>query len=119
MKRGTIGAVLDLMPAGSAVGDDQRGRFGAAYFWQQREFSHLDRGPIGVGAVTERAGHAAATGLDDLDLQAGNEPQDLFDRLERAEGFLVAMAMHHCRLRDRPKGQLEAAGLGLANQKLL
>ena len=85
VKRCALRAILDLMPARGAVGDDQRGCFGAAHRRQQRQFGHLDRGLIGVGAVAEGAGHAAAAGLDDLDLQIGDQAQHLLDRLERAE----------------------------------
>src|SRR5580692_2072060 len=61
---GTVGAILDLVPARRAVGDHKRARIGAAHGRQQREFGHLDRGPVGVGGIAERAGHAAATGFD-------------------------------------------------------
>ena len=63
----------------------ERGAAGPAHRRQQRQFGHFDRGLIGVGAIAERAGHAAATGLDGFDVKTGNEPKHLFDRLERAE----------------------------------
>ena len=85
MKRRALGAVLDLMPARGAVGDDQRGRVGAPDRRQQRQLGHFHRGLIGVGAIAEGAGHAAATGLDGFDIETGNEAKHLLDRLERAE----------------------------------
>src|SRR4051812_74532 len=69
----TVRAILDLVPARGAVRDDQRSGVGAAYRRQQRQFGHFHRCLIGVGAVAECAGHAAATGLDDFDIEAGNE----------------------------------------------
>ncbi len=57
--------------------------------------------------------------FDGLDHQIGNEPKRLFDRLERAERFLVAVAMHQRLAGDGAERQPQAAGLGLANQKLL
>src|SRR5581483_9128690 len=60
-----------------------------------------------------------ATGLDGFDLQFRDEPQSLFDRLERAEGLLVAVAMHHGLVGDRAKSQLQPSGSGLAHQKFL
>ena len=57
--------------------------------------------------------------LDGLDVQVGNQPQYLLDRLERAERFLMAVAVHQSLPGDRAERQTQAAGLGLANQKLL
>ena len=81
----TVRAILDLVPARGAVGDDQRGHIGPTHRRQQRQLGHFDRGLIGVGAVAERAGHAAATGFDGLDAEIRNETKYLFDLLERAE----------------------------------
>ena len=81
----TVRAILDLMPARGAVGDDQRSRIGSAHRRQQLQLGHLHRGLIGVGAVAERAGHAAATGFDGFDTKIGNEAKYFFDWLERAE----------------------------------
>ena len=74
---------------------------GPPYGGEQREFGHLDRGVVGVRAIAERAGHAAATGFDGFDFQFWNEPQRLFHRLERAKGLLVAMAVYHRFVGDR------------------
>ena len=119
VKRFALGAVVDLMPAGGAVGDDQRILVGAPHGGQQRQLGHLDRGTIGVSAVTERAGHAAAARFDGLDLQVRNEAQHLLDRLEGAEGFLVTMAVYHGLVGDAAERQLQPAGFGLAHQKFL
>ena len=119
VKGAASGAVLDLMPARGAVGDDQRFAIRTPDSGQQRQFGHLHRGPIGVGAVAERAGHAATAGLDDFDIQFGNQPKHLFDRLERTERFLMAMAVHDGFPGDGAERQLQAAGLGLAHQKFL
>src|ERR1700722_17337017 len=101
VKGGAISAVLDLMPAGGAVGNHERFGLRAAHGGQEREFGHLDRGVVSLGAIAERAGHAAATGLDGFNLQARNEAKRLFDRLERAKGFLVTVAVHHRFFGDR------------------
>src|SRR5882757_383110 len=58
MKGGAVRAILDLMAARGAVGDDQRRIVGAPDSRQQRELGHVDRSLIGVGAVAEGAGHA-------------------------------------------------------------
>src|SRR5262249_5335421 len=94
MEGGALRAILDLVAAGGAVGDQECFGSRAANGGQQRQLGHLDRGIVGVGAVTECTGHAAAAGFDGLDLQIRNQPQRLLDRLERAEGFLVAVTMH-------------------------
>src|SRR5712671_4220615 len=93
VKGATSGAVLDLMPARGSVGDDQRSIIRAPHGRQQRQFGHLHRGLIGVGAIAEGARHAATARLDDFDIQIGNEPKHLLDRCERTEGFLVAVAV--------------------------
>ena len=119
MKRFALGAVVDLMPAGGAVGNDECILVGAPHGGQQRQLGHLDRGTIGVSAVTERAGHAAAARFDGLDLQARNEAQHLLDRLEGGEGFLVAVAVHDGLVGDGAEGQLQPSGLRFAHQKFL
>ena len=119
MKRGAPGAIPDLMSARGAIGDDQGFGIGAADRRQQRELGHLDRGLVGVGAIAEGAGHAAATRLDGFDGKIGNEAQDFFDRLERAKGFLMTVPVHHRFRRYRAERQAQAAGLRLARQKFL
>src|SRR6202042_1798648 len=101
VKGGAISAVLDLVAAGGAVGNHERSCISLAHGGQQREFGHLDRGVVGVRAIAERAGHAATAGFDGFDLQIGNEAKRLLDRLERAQGFLVAVALDHGLLGDR------------------
>src|SRR5712671_6804596 len=119
VKGATPGAVLDLMPARGSVSDDQRRIVRAPHGRQQRQFGHLHRGLIGVGAVAEGAGHAATARLDGFDIQIRNQPKHLLDRFERAERFLMAVAVHQCLPGDRSERQLQTAGLGLTNQKLL
>jgi hypothetical protein len=51
VKRLASGAVVDLVPARRAVGDDKRGRIGLPHRWQQRQLGHLDRGIIGVSTM--------------------------------------------------------------------
>ena len=119
VKGAAAGAVLDLMPARGPVRNDHRRGIGAPDGWQQREFGHVDRGLVGVGAVAEGAGHAATTGLDGFDMQIGNQPKRLLDRFERAERFLMTVAVHQSLPGDGTKRQPQAASLGLANQKFL
>src|SRR5260370_24628160 len=119
VKGATPGAVLDLMPARSSVSDDQGGIIRAPHRRQQRQFGHLDGGLIGVGAIAEGARHAATARLDGFDIQIGHQPQHLLDRFERAEGFLVAVAVHQGLAGDTAERQLQTPGASLANQKLL
>ena len=56
-------AVGDLMPARGAVSHDERlGSLCARP--EQRQLAHRHRDPVGVGAIAEGAGHAAATRFD-------------------------------------------------------
>ena len=57
--------------------------------------------------------------LHDLDSEIGDQPQRLFDWLERAKGLLVAVAVHQHLVADRAKRQLQPAGLRLAHQEFL
>ena len=119
MQRCTVRAILDLVPARGTVGDDQGTGIGAAHRRQQRQLGHFDRSLIGVCAVAERAGHAAATGFDGFDTEIGNETKYLFDRLECAERFLMAVAVNQRFARHGAERQFQAAGFRLANQKFL
>src|SRR4029078_9592306 len=60
MKRFAAGAVLDLMPAGRAVRDDDRVGSGLADGRQERQLPHLERHVDRIGAVAKGTGHAAA-----------------------------------------------------------
>ena len=60
MNRLAAGAVVDLVAAGGAVGDDQRVGVGLADGGQQRQLAHRQRHVDGVGGIAEAAGHAAA-----------------------------------------------------------
>src|SRR5258706_1551153 len=119
VKGATSGAILDLMPARGSVSDDQGRIIRAPHGRQQRQFGHLHRGLIGVGAIAEGARHAATARLDGFDIQIGNQPQHLLDRFERTEGFLLAVAVHQSLAGDGAERQLQAPGLSLANQELL
>src|SRR5260370_35743075 len=118
VKGAALGAILDLVPARGAVGDDQRRSIRALDGWQQREFGHVDRSLIGICALAEGAGHAATPRLDGFDMQIGNTHKHLLDRFERPARFLMAVALHQAFPRDRSERQQQAAGLGLPNQKL-
>lgn len=67
--------MFDLVPAGGAVGDDDGGFRFFADGREERQLAHLHRDVVGVGAVAEDAGHAAAAGIDELDLEAGDQVQ--------------------------------------------
>ena len=66
------GAVVDLVAAGGAVRHDERVGVGLAHGGQQRQLAHRQRHIDRVGAVAERAGHAAAARLHGLDLEVGD-----------------------------------------------
>jgi len=119
MKRVAPGAIPDLMSARGAIRNDQGRGIGAADLRQQRELGHLDRGLVGVGAIAEGAGHAAAARFDGFDGEIRNKAQNLFDRLERAKRFLMTVAVHNGLRRHRAERQAQAAGLRLARQKFL
>ena len=70
--------------------------------------------------VAKAARHAAAARFNQLRLRTGDKPKHLHDGADRAEGFLVAMAVQQDRLRDRFQlllQRLQLAGRCLARQK--
>ena len=117
INRVTPGAVVNLMPARGAVGDDDGVVGRLAYGGQQRQLAHGARHLDRIGVVAEGAGHAAAARLDFLDLKAGNEFQRRLDRRHRIEGFLMAMAVQEGALLDRREMESELSGRGFACQK--
>jgi pimeloyl-ACP methyl ester carboxylesterase len=72
------GSVLDLMPAREAVGDDWGVVGGGTHGRQQGQLSHFHRRLVMLGLQPEAAGHAAATGVHDLELESGIQPSTFF-----------------------------------------
>ena len=113
------GTVADLMAAGEAVGGNDRVRRGLAHGGEQRKLAHGHGNLIGVGAVAEGAGHAAAARFDCLHLQPPHQPKRPLHCSHGAERLLVAVAVQqHLALAfgDRLG---DAAGLSLAREKFL
>src|SRR5690606_25639634 len=116
----TLRAVGDLVAATRAVGNHQVVGPRGAHRRQQCRFAHLHRHVVVLGLVAERAGHAAATRLDRLDLQRRNQPEHRADRRDSVERLLVAMPVNQrARLRQRTQRQLQAPRGVLAREKLL
>src|ERR1700678_2195172 len=57
---------------------------------------------VGLRLIAECAGHAAATGLDRLHVQSGNQAKRFLCRRHCAEALLMAMAVQQRLRRDRP-----------------
>ncbi len=120
MKRGTAGAVRDLVPAGGAVGDDERRRIGAPHRRQQRQLGHLrSRHHRSRRRSRTRRPCRSSSTRSFRPCRSGDQAQHLFHRLEGAERFLVAMAVNDGLVGDRSERQLQSSGLGLADQKFL
>ena len=113
-------AVLDLLSAGCAVGDDEVRGAGGADGGEEGEFGHGAAGGEGFGLVAEGAGHAAAGALDHPDLEARHAGEDRLHRREGAERLLVAMPVH---MRDPPaligQRQRDAPRLEIGREHLL
>ena len=103
-------SVPDLVAARGAVGDDDGVGRRVAHRRQQRQLTHRERHVDGVGVIAEGAGHAAATGLDRLHREFGNELEHALDRAHRAERFLMAMSVEERAAAQRRERQGEAAG---------
>ena len=85
-------AVLDLVAAARAVGDQHRARR-IANRRQQRHLRHLHRYFGVLRLVAEAAGHAAAARFHGAHLQARHHGERLLHRAHAVEGLLVAVAM--------------------------
>src|SRR5258708_33994262 len=81
------------MTAPGPVGDEERVLAGGADLRKQCELGHFHRDRVVPGLVAEAARHAAAGGLDRLDLQLRNERQSTLHGAHRAESLLVAVAV--------------------------
>src|SRR5260221_2779267 len=94
-------AIGDLMATAGAVGDEERVLARGADLGKQCELGHFHRDRVLPGLVAEAAGHAAAGGLDRLDLQLRNQGQRPLHTGHRAESLLVARAVAGRRLFGR------------------
>ena len=85
--------VRDLAPAAGAV-SNQKGVLGrGADRGKQIQLRHLHRQLVVLGLVAEGAGHAAATGLDDVGLEPGNPVKHARGGIEGAESLLMAVSV--------------------------
>ena len=71
VQRVAVGVLGDLLPAGEAVGDEQRLQVGLPDGGQQHALSGFDRDVVVLpGFVAERPGQPATTGIEHLVIQA-------------------------------------------------
>src|SRR5215203_2660516 len=91
MDRLAADAIVDLVAAACAVGDDEVVGGGLAERWEERQLGHGEGDVDGLRVVAEGAGHAAAARLDHRDVEAWDGPQHGLDRGHAAEGLLVAV----------------------------
>ena len=103
MHRDASREVGDLMPARSAVGDDQLLGLGLAHGRQQVGFRHGARHVLRLGLIAEGARHAAAGRGDRRNRQIRRLAQRRERGVESAEALLMAMAVHMRLRRHRPK----------------
>src|SRR5258706_5651728 len=113
-------AIGDLMATAGAVGDEERVLARGPDLGKQSELSHSHRDRVVPGLVAEAAGHAAAGGLDRLDLELRSERQRPLHSGHRAESLLVAVAVQERALfGERLELEREAAGFVLEREELL
>src|SRR5690349_3187855 len=86
------GELGDLLAAGEAIGDDERVGAGAADGGQERALSDPNRDVVVVLLETEGAGHAAAAGVEDFEVEA-EAAQERFLGVHRQDSLLLAMAL--------------------------
>src|SRR5882724_778785 len=111
------GQVLDLLPARDAGRDDLGFRGGGLHGGRQASIAERDRDVVVLALEAERAGHAAAAGVDLLDLEA--RPAERRDRGRRAdERLLMTVPMEQRLPAVGAEGERESTG-ALANEELL
>src|SRR3982751_2618049 len=92
MQRPSARGLLDLLAAAETVSDDQRVLRGLANARQQHTLADAHRDVVMLALEAERAGHAAAAGIEMLEVEA-HLLQDLFLRLELHDRFVMAVAL--------------------------
>src|SRR5262245_18524516 len=100
MQRAARGQVLDLMPARRTGRDDERLRLRR----QRRQEVEVGDGDAQVEVlllVAERAGHAAATGVECRDVQTGDQTQETGCAAHADERLLMAVAVDEALLATR------------------
>ena len=85
--------MLDLLAATEAIGNQNRGRAGGLHGGEQTLIGDGLRDFKFSGFKAERAGHAAAAGLDEFDLGAGFAKQRDFAGRAAEDGLVMAMAV--------------------------
>src|SRR5690606_23870829 len=70
VERAAVRGLADLLAATEPVRDDDRVLAGLADRWQQHALAGADRDLVLLRLEAERAGHAAAAGVEDLEVQA-------------------------------------------------
>ena len=93
MARRAPGAVRDLLPAGDAGRGEQRSPALGLDRGEQAQPADVHGQVVVLGLEPERAGHAAAAGVDLVDLGPGDAPQQGDGRGRADERLLVAMAV--------------------------
>src|SRR5437667_3805244 len=108
------------MTARGAGGDYERLGGRGAHGRQHGELADSHRHFVVLGLVAERAGHAAARGIEGLDVETGYQAQGSLHGAYRVERLLMAMAVDEGgALWQFMHGQSEARGGALAFDELL
>src|SRR6185369_18063481 len=93
VQRLAVRALLDLLPAAEAVGDDERVARRRAHRRQQHPLADAHRDLVVVAIEAERAGHAAAAGVELLEVETDLLQHRLF-RLELHDRLVMAMSLY-------------------------
>src|SRR5213593_2967826 len=88
------GRLLDLLAATESVGDDQRIAFCLAHARKQHALADTHRDVVMFRLKAERAGHAAASGIEMFEVEPDFLQREFF-RLELHDRFVMAMALHN------------------------
>src|SRR5690606_26627961 len=92
VERAAVRGLADLLAATEPVRDDDRVLAGLADRWQQHALAGADRDLVLLRLEAERAGHAAAAGVEDLEVQA-DPRQELLLGVEVHDRLVMAMAV--------------------------
>src|SRR5215467_1623341 len=104
-------AVADLVTTAESIGDDPRRRRGSSNRRQQRRFRHAHRDVVVLRFVAEGTRHSAAARFDDSRRKSWYPAQDLLDRRDRCECFLMTVTVQkNFGRRGRTKGERQPSG---------
>src|SRR5437870_3972247 len=116
MQRLPFREIMYLMAARRPRRDHERLRL-LRERWQQTELRDGDAEVVVLAFVAEASGHAAAAGIEEAHVEAGDQLQEVGGASHADEGFLMAVAVDD-RFIGEPSGVSRRLSMRILNRRL-